>query len=161
MIGGGVGIPRRRSVDTLRPVITVEKEKCVNCHRCIAVCPCKFCNNGAGDYVDVDHTLCIGCGACIAACTHGARHGLDDFSSFMDDLRTGKNIVAIVAPAATVQFQGMELELNGWLKSIGVRAVFDVSFGAELTSKSYCEYIKEKKTAVGDFPAMSGAGQLH
>ncbi|MBO8451029.1 MAG: 4Fe-4S binding protein, partial [Spirochaetes bacterium] len=104
-----------------------------------------FCNNGAGDYVDVDHTLCIGCGACIAACTHGARHGLDDFSSFMDDLRTGKNIVAIVAPAATVQFQGMELELNGWLKSIGVRAVFDVSFGAELTSKSYCEYIKEKK----------------
>lgn len=37
----------------------------------------------------------------------------------------------------------MDLELNGWLKSIGVKAVFDVAFGGELTSKSYVEHIKK------------------
>ena len=47
--------------NNLRPVIFVDKEKCVNCHRCITVCPVKICNNGAGDFVTINHDLCIGC----------------------------------------------------------------------------------------------------
>ena len=127
-----------------RSVISVDKEKCVNCQRCIAVCPVKMCNNGSGDYVDFDEKLCIGCGACIEACTHGARKGIDDAELFFDSLKKGEKIVAIVAPAAIVSFRGKDLELNGFLKSLGVEAVFDVSFGAELTTKSYVEYIKNK-----------------
>ena len=127
-----------------RSVIFVDKEKCVNCQRCIAVCPVKMCNNGSGDYVDFDEKLCIGCGSCIEACTHGARKGIDDSELFFDSLKKGEKIVAIVAPAAIVSFRGKDLELNGFLKSLGVEAVFDVSFGAELTTKSYVEYIKNK-----------------
>ena len=127
-----------------RSVISVDKEKCVNCQRCIAVCPVKMCNNGSGDYVDFDEKLCIGCGSCIEACTHGARKGIDDAELFFDSLKKGEKIVAIVAPAAIVSFRGKDLELNGFLKSLGVEAVFDVSFGAELTTKSYVEYIKNK-----------------
>ena len=127
-----------------RSVISIDKEKCVNCQRCIAVCPVKMCNNGSGDYVDFDEKLCIGCGSCIEACTHGARKGIDDSELFFDSLKKGEKIVAIVAPAAIVSFRGKDLELNGFLKSLGVEAVFDVSFGAELTTKSYVEYIKNK-----------------
>ena len=127
-----------------RSVISVDKEKCVNCQRCIAVCPVKMCNNGSGDYVAFDEKLCIGCGSCIEACTHGARKGIDDAELFFDSLKKGEKIVAIVAPAAIVSFRGKDLELNGFLKSLGVKAVFDVSFGAELTTKSYVEYIKNK-----------------
>ena len=131
-------------MENLKPVISVIKEKCVNCHKCIAVCPSKFCNDGSGDYVNIDANLCIGCGACIKACTHGARIGIDDFSEFMQTVKSGSSdVVAIVAPAAAPNFRGKELELNGWLKSIGVKAVFDVSFGAELTTKSYLNYIKK------------------
>ena len=130
------------SGDSLRPVIYVDPDKCCNCHRCIAVCPVKMCNNGSGDHVSVNHDLCIGCGTCIDACVHGARKGIDDIEAFFSDLKSGTPIVAIVAPAVAVTFAGMELELNGWLKSIGVRAVFDVAFGAELTTKSYVEQIK-------------------
>ncbi|MBO4509528.1 MAG: 4Fe-4S binding protein, partial [Spirochaetaceae bacterium] len=107
------------------------------------VCPAKFCNDGSGDYVKVNDQLCIGCGACISVCAHGARHGLDDFVPFMDALKRGEKVLAIVAPAAAANFHGKDLELNGFLKSIGVKAVFDVSFGAELTTKSYVEYIKK------------------
>lgn len=129
-------------METLKPVIAIDKEKCVNCHKCIAVCPSKFCNDGSGDYVSIDSSLCIGCGACIKACTHGARVGLDDFNEFMTTLSRKKtDVVAIVAPAAAANFRGKELELNGWLKSIGVKAIFDVSFGAELTTKSYINHI--------------------
>ncbi len=126
----------------LQPVITVEPEKCVNCHRCIAVCPSKLCNNGSGAYVEINHELCIGCGACIAACDHGARIGIDDTEKFFSDLKKGEKIIAIVAPAVAANFKGKDLELNGWLKSIGVKAIFDVSFGAELTTKSYVEHLK-------------------
>ena len=108
------------------------------------MCPVKMCNNGSGDYVDFDEKLCIGCGSCIEACTHGARKGIDDAELFFDSLKKGEKIVAIVAPAAIVSFRGKDLELNGFLKSLGVEAVFDVSFGAELTTKSYVEYIKNK-----------------
>ena len=41
----------------LRAVINVDKEKCCNCHRCIAVCPVKLCNDGSGDFVTLNPDL--------------------------------------------------------------------------------------------------------
>ena len=104
-----------------------------------------MCNDGTGDYVNLDNDLCIGCGSCIAACKHGARRGIDDFELFLQDIKNGQKIIAIVAPAVAVSFRGKYLELNGWLKSVGVKAVFDVGYGAELTTKSYVEYMKKEK----------------
>lgn len=129
----------------LRPVIRVNKEKCVACHQCVQACPVKFCNDASGDHIAIRHDLCIGCGTCIDACTHGAREGIDDFGEFMKAVSAGERIVAIVAPAVAANFPGEYLRLNGWLKSLGVKAVFDVSFGAELTVKSYLEAIKAKR----------------
>lgn len=136
------------SAEHLRPVINVDPEKCCNCHRCISVCPVKMCNNGSGSYVSINHDLCIGCGTCIDACVHGARTGIDDMPEFFRDLKSRISIVAIVAPAVAVNFSGKDLNLNGWLKSVGVRAVFDVAFGAELTTKSYVEQIKKENPMI-------------
>ena len=127
----------------LKPVINVDSSKCCNCHRCIAVCPVKLCNDGSGDFVTLNNDLCIGCGACLDACTHGARTGIDDTEEFFNALKSGVGVIAIVAPAAAVNFKGKDLELNGWLKSIGVKAIFDVSFGAELTTKTYVEQMEK------------------
>ncbi|MBR1911545.1 MAG: 4Fe-4S binding protein [Treponema sp.] len=132
------------TAEHLRPVIQIDPAKCCNCHRCISVCPVKMCNNGSGGHVSINHDLCIGCGTCIEACSHGARTGIDDMQAFFHDLKNGIYMVAIVAPAVASNFAGKDLHLNGWLKSIGVKAVFDVSFGAELTTKSYIEQIKKE-----------------
>jgi archaellum component FlaC len=59
----------------------------------------------------------------------------------MAGLKKGERMVAIVAPAAAANFPDRFLNLNGWLKSIGITGVFDVSFGAELTVKSYLEHV--------------------
>lgn len=132
-------------VKSLLKVIDVDQEKCVNCHACIAACPVKFCNIASGDHVEINENLCLGCGHCIEACTHGARFGNDDFDRFISDIKNDKNIIAVVAPAAASNFPDKYLQLNTWLKKLGVKALFDVSFGAELTVKSYLNYIKEKK----------------
>ncbi len=129
----------------LSQLISVDESKCVNCHQCIAVCPVKYCNNANGNYVSVNADLCIGCGECISACEHNARISLDDFSKWMNAIKSGEKIVAIVAPAAASNFPDQYLNLNGWLKSLGTKAVFDVSFGAELTIKSYLEHVKKNK----------------
>ncbi|MDD4603201.1 MAG: [Fe-Fe] hydrogenase large subunit C-terminal domain-containing protein [Bacteroidales bacterium] len=130
---------------TLVPVIEVDKEKCTNCHACISVCPVKYCNNGSQDHVSVNTDMCIACGNCIDACTHDARRYLDDTSRFFYDLNNGVPMVAVVAPSAASNFRNLYLRLNGYLKSIGISAVFDVSFGAELTIKSYMEYAGKNK----------------
>jgi methyl-accepting chemotaxis protein/Pyruvate/2-oxoacid:ferredoxin oxidoreductase delta subunit len=129
----------------LKKVIDVNKDKCVNCHQCIAACPVKFCNSAVNGYVEVNANLCIGCGMCIKACTHDARIGIDDTEAFFADLKKGISIVAVVAPAVAAVFPGQYLQLNKWLKSIGVKGCFDVSFGAELTIKSYLNHVEENK----------------
>ncbi len=127
----------------LSEVVAVDPEKCVNCHACISACPVKFCNVAEDDYISIRHDLCIGCGQCIHACTHGARIAVDDFRPFINDAKNGAKMVAIVAPAVASNFKNRYLHLNGWMKSLGIQACFDVSFGAELTVKSYLEHIKQ------------------
>jgi iron only hydrogenase large subunit-like protein len=108
---------------------------------CIAVCPVKYCIDGSGDKVTIDADLCIACGSCVKACTHKARLIQDDISQFLQDLGRGESIVAIAAPALVSSFPGQHRRFLGWLKQLGVKACFDVSFGAELTVKSYLHHI--------------------
>lgn len=124
-----------------RPVITVDPARCVNCHRCLTVCPVKYCNDASGDHVDVRAELCIGCGACLAACTHAAREVAQDLPQVLHELNGGVPYCALIAPAAAAAFGDQLLNLNGWLQSLGVAACFDVSFGAELTVRSYLDHL--------------------
>jgi iron only hydrogenase large subunit-like protein len=132
----------------LSPVISVDPQKCVNCHACITACPVKYCNDGSSNYMRIIGDLCIACGSCLLACTHDARQSLDDLDLFLRAIQRGESIVAVVAPAVASNFPDHYLNLNGWLKSIGVAAVFDVSFGAELTIKSYLEHAKSEPSTI-------------
>ncbi len=123
----------------LAKIIEVDSAKCVNCHACISACPVKYCNDGSGDYVTVNQDMCIGCGKCIEACTHEARNYIDDFKIFLSDVISGQKIIAIVSPAVAASFPNNFLKVNTFFKEIGIDAVFDVSFGAELTVKSYLD----------------------
>jgi iron only hydrogenase large subunit-like protein/polyhydroxyalkanoate synthesis regulator phasin len=128
----------------LTPVIKIDEEKCINCYACITGCPVKYCMDGSGEKLKINPDLCIGCGNCINVCSHKARSLIDDAPAFMADMKHGHKMVAVVAPAIASFFPEKFLNFNGWLRSIGIDAVFDVSFGAELTVISYLEYIKAK-----------------
>ena len=130
---------------SLSPILDVDEEKCVNCHKCIAVCPIKYCNDGSGNTVKVINDMCLGCGACIKACTHEARSYFDNTIKFTEALNKKEKMVAIVAPAIASNFPNEFLKINSLLKEFGIEAIFDVSFGAELTVKSYIDHIENNK----------------
>lgn len=136
---------KTRSQTKLSEAIAVDCNKCINCHACIAACPVKYCNDGSGDTVSVNSDMCIACGKCISACTHKARTYTDDFDQFITDIQNGERIIAIVAPSVVSNFPNYHLHFNGWLKEIGIPFIFDVSFGAELTTKSYVDHIENNK----------------
>jgi len=133
------------STDRLDRIISVDSSKCFSCHACLTECPAKFCMDASGETMGLNHDLCIGCGHCVAVCTHDARHVVDNMDRLNADTKQGQKIVVIVAPAVVAVFPDDYLRLNGYFKSIGADAVFDVSFGAELTALSYANYIKKKK----------------
>jgi iron only hydrogenase large subunit-like protein/ABC-type transporter Mla subunit MlaD len=129
----------------LAPVIRIDEEKCINCYACITACPAKYCMDGSGKKLLINKDMCIGCGNCILACGHGARKIIDDTERFFEDLKKNVKMVAVVAPAVASVFPGKYLNLNGYLKSLGVKELFDVSLGAELTVISYLDIVKKKK----------------
>ncbi|MCG8570285.1 MAG: EAL domain-containing protein [Spirochaetes bacterium] len=142
-------------------LIRIIENKCVNCHRCIAVCPVKYCNIGSGKIIQLNHSLCIGCGKCITACTHGARlfdetseeQHQSDLSHFFKNDNQHKKIIAVVDPVIAVHLPHQELQLNSWLKSKGIKAVYDTSYGAQWMMDSYANFLNQNpsKFAISSF----------
>lgn len=128
-------------------VYTIE-EKCVGCNKCIAGCPAVFANvavqKDGENKVKVDIDKCIGCGHCIEKCDHGARDYTDDTERFLNDLRKGTKISIVAAPAIRFNFPSYQ-KLFGFLKSQGVNLIYDVSFGADITTWAYLKAITENK----------------
>ncbi|WML34521.1 [Fe-Fe] hydrogenase large subunit C-terminal domain-containing protein [Clostridium sp. OS1-26] len=92
--------------------------------------------------VVIDEERCIGCGKCIEVCQHDARYFEDDTERFFKDLASGKSISIIAAPAIRANFSDYK-RLFGYLKHLGAKVIYDVSFGADITTWAYLKYIKE------------------
>jgi len=87
--------------------------------------------------------MCIQCGACFDNCHHGARNFEDDTEKFLADLREGKKLSVIVAPAFIANYPNEYKKIYGYLKSLGVAHIYSVSFGADITTWAYISYLKE------------------
>ncbi len=119
--------------------------KCTGCNRCISTCPVLGANIAAEEngknHVMVDGDACVHCGACIDACRHGARNFQDDTDEFLDALKRGEKISILVAPAFIANYPGQYKQVLGYLKSLGVNHIISISFGADITTWGYLNYI--------------------
>lgn len=128
-------------------IYTLE-ENCVGCNQCIRYCPVFEANaaytvNGESK-VRINPDKCIHCGKCIDVCEHQARDYNDDTEKFFKDLKAGKKISILAAPAIRTNFSNYN-KLFGYLKSLGANDFYDVSFGADITVWAYLEYIRKNK----------------
>ncbi len=127
-------------------VIHVKEEKCVGCNKCIRNCLALDANvsyNVDGESkVRVNPDKCVLCGKCIEVCDHEARDFSDDTELFFHDLEKGKKLAVIAAPSVRTNFEDFR-GLFGFLKSKGVEIIYDVSFGADITTWAYLKAIKD------------------
>lgn len=122
-------------------------DQCQGCNRCISVCPVLTANYSTqteqGTRIDVHSENCISCGACFDACEHDARSFIDDTERFFEDLRRGERISIILAPAFEANYPREYTSVLGGLKKLGVRNIISVSFGADITTWAYINYISK------------------
>lgn len=139
----------------------IDPTKCRECGRCAAACPysaiadlvrpCrKACPVGAieiGDnkLADIDEEKCISCGACMQACPFGAISDRAQILPIIADMRAGKQVVAMIAPALEGQFGANVTmgKLRNAVKELGFINVYEVGLGADAVAMAEAQELLE------------------
>lgn len=123
-------------------------DKCQGCNRCISQCPTLGANLFTKEqdgrvHIRVNGNNCVKCGACIDVCAHEAREYKDDTEAFLEALDKHENLNLLVAPAFIANYPDKYNQILGYLKHRGVNHIISVSFGADITTWAYLNFLKE------------------
>ena len=122
-------------------------DECIGCNKCIRACSCLGAcvaiEEAGNPRINVDEEKCVACGACIDACEHHAREFNDDTERFFSDLKKGESISILLAPAFKANYPAEYEKVLGGLKKCGVNRIISVSFGADITTWGYLNYVKK------------------
>jgi len=129
--------------------IVFTNDNCIGCNKCIKVCSaigaCISTEENGHARIEVDGSKCVACGSCIDVCVHGAREFEDDTERFFRDLKNGESISILIAPAFRANFPKEYGNVIGGLKKMGIKRIINVSFGADITTWGYLNYIDKYK----------------
>lgn len=152
----------------------IDQEKCIKCGKCKAICPydaithkerpCKAaCGIGAiksdehGRAV-IDNDMCVSCGQCMVSCPFGAIADKSQIFQLIKAMKSGKTVIAQVAPAFVGQF-GPNVTPDIFktaLKELGFAEVYETAIGADLGCLAEAEhYVKEVATGKQAFALTS------
>lgn len=122
-------------------------DKCIGCNKCIGACSCMganvACEQDGQNRIEVHGDKCIACGACFDACEHNAREFRDDTEAFFAALKQGEKVSVLIAPAFKANYPKEYEKVLGGLKAAGVNRFISVSFGADITTWGYLNYISK------------------
>lgn len=129
-------------------------DNCIGCNRCISGCPVLGANvsvkrESGENHIYVDNDKCLHCGRCLASCRHNAREFRDDTDRFLADLGAGEPISLLVAPSFFIIYEEVAMQILGYLRDLGVRLIYDVSYGADIATWAYLKWIEENGQAHG------------
>jgi len=140
----------------------IDQEKCIKCGKCKAICPydaithkerpCKAaCGIGAiksdaKGRATIDNDMCVSCGQCMVSCPFGAIADKSQIFQLIKAMKSGRKIIAQVAPAFVGQF-GPKVTpeiFKTALKELGFFEVYETAIGADLGCIAEAEhYVKE------------------
>ena len=162
----------------------IDPVKCKECGKCAQACPysaiahlerpCKkACPVDAIAYDEygicvIDEKKCIACGNCIPSCPFGAIAPKTPVVKVINEIRAGKKVVAMVAPATEGQF-GPGITMASWktaLKKAGFADMVEVGMGGDMTAAAEAEewaeaYKEGKKMTTSCCPAFVNMIRLH
>ncbi len=117
--------------------------KCIGCDKCKPACPVNCIVGEFRKQHIIDYDRCTHCGACIQVCPVNAITSGTNSGRFLRDLgNERKTIVVQIAPSIRVSLGegfdfplgvNIENKISAGLRQLGVKYVFDTSYGADLT----------------------------
>ncbi len=128
--------------------IIYTNDKCVACNHCVHVCPSIGANVSAHQdgviSIDVSDKNCIHCGSCINECVHGARQYRDSLDDLLLDIKRGNEISFIIDPTFILAYgEKKAANVFGYLRSIGVKAIYDGSIGGDISIYCHAKYLHD------------------
>ena len=145
-------------VDEKNPAIKRTTEYCVECRRCINICPVRSYgfNHRAGDVIvgtPYEKTLdCLFCGQCVAHCPTGAltdQNDLEKIEKKLDDLKILAVAIVDLAIFESLRNEFPEIknsfDLVKILRGIGFEKVFNLKYGNKFYVEKLIGELKRKR----------------
>ena len=149
----------------------IDPEKCKNCGMCAQVCPYQAiqkiivpCENacpvgaiakGEDGHAKIDFDKCISCGKCVSACPFGAVHEKSQIIDVLKNIKAGKKVIAMVAPAIMGQLPCTPQQLKEAIQELGFFDVYEVAQGADVTTKTESAEFVERMEHGAEFMTTS------
>jgi len=167
-----------RPKDTSSASIVLDPEKCIKCGRCVQVCQdlqgvfaLEFIGRGDGTcmapaaMLQLEDSPCVRCGQCAAHCPVGAIYEKDEVATFQEAVADPeKQVVVQIAPSIRVGLSesfGLPAgtvttgKIYAALRRLGVDAVHDTNFGADLTIMEEGSELVHRLTKGGALPQFT------
>lgn len=149
----------------------IDGTKCKGCMQCIKVCPYNAivkvrvpCEDACpveaiakdeNGNARIDFSKCITCGKCVTACPFGAVNEKSQIIDILQEMKQGKKVIAMVAPAIMGQFSGTPQQLHAAIKKLGFYKVYEVAQGADITTKNEAKDFTQRMEEGAEFMTTS------
>ena len=135
---------------------------------CKRSCPVDAITMDENGICVIDETKCIQCGKCIHSCPFGAIGSKTFIVDIINAIKSGKRVVAMIAPASEGQF-GEDITMASWktaLMKVGFDDMIEVGLGGDMTAAAeaaeWAEAYKEgKKMTTSCCPAFVNMIKQH
>ena len=153
--------------------IQFDKNKCIGCTKCVKRCE-KLCTNhlslnGVGKNAEMifsDTNKCVLCGKCTLVCPMKAMTEQENIAEVKDILsnKNGKTVIVQCAPSVRTSInEGFNAEhsptnekkLNTAFRMLGFDKIFDVNFGADITTIIEAEELIDRIKNNGVLPMFT------
>lgn len=124
--------------------ISFTKVNCKNCYKCLRSCPVKAIKF-KNDQAEIVEDRCIACSHCLAICPQNARKIVSDIDIVKNAIKSGKKVIASIAPSFPGYFNLEPNKIIWAMKSIGFFSVEETAIGAEIVTEEYKKYINENQ----------------
>lgn len=149
----------------------IDGDKCKGCMKCVKVCPYSAivkikvpCEDACpvnaiakdeNGHAKIDFDKCISCGKCVTGCPFGAVHEKSQVIDILKEIKAGKKVIAMLAPAIMGQLPCTPQQLHTAIKGLGFSEVYEVAQGADITTRHEAQDFQERMERGDEFMTTS------